>query len=336
MRVLHTVYPPTDRGNPFASLLIDGLPDDIESSYFSWLAAFTRRWDVVHFQWPEKFFSASNRVSAYAKRLRFRAWTAVLRRRGSALVLTIHNLASHESQGTDADRELERLNRFVDRFVILNPAVELPTLAAPAAVIPHGHYGSLVPRGELPEADPMRLLYFGFIREYKNVPQLVSNFAASSLPRRGYQLRIVGKPHDAAIAKTVESSIAAVPDGKVSSELAALRDIDLFAEISRAAVVVLPYADLYNSGALVMALTLSRPVIVPRTLATEHYHRQFGPKWVYLFDLPLSPERLAAAVLEAAAVAGREGLDLSSLDWEVIAAQYADTYREAADAAAAR
>lgn len=336
MRVLHTVYPPTDRGNPFASLLIDGLPDDIESSYFSWRAAFTRRWDVVHFQWPEKFFSASNRISAFVKRLRFRAWTAVLRRRGTALVLTIHNLASHERQGTAADRELERLNGFVDRFVILNPAVELPALAAPAVVIPHGHYGSLVSRGELPGADPMRLLYFGFIREYKNVPQLVSSFALSSLPGRGYQLRVVGKPHDAAIAAAVESSIAAVPDGRASGELAALRDSDLFAEISRAAVVVLPYANLYNSGALVMALTLGRPVIVPRTPATEHYQRQFGADWVYLFDLPLLPERLAAAVFEATAVAERTGLDLSSLDWAAIAAQYADTYREAVDAAASR
>ncbi|QLD12263.1 hypothetical protein [Microbacterium oleivorans] len=284
----------------------------------------------MHFQWPEKYFSASNRIASFAKRVRFRIWMRLLRARGTAVVLTIHNLASHESHGAAANRELSRLERLVDRFVVLNPAVAITNLPAVADVIPHGNYRSLVPDRGLPDAESKRLLYFGFIRAYKNVPLLVSSFAAASLPNEGYELRVVGKPYDALTADAVRSAVADSPSRNISARLAALRDAELIDEISRASVIILPYADLYNSGALIMSLTIGRPVIVPRTPATEYYAEQFGPDWVYLFDLPLSPERLADVVKAAAAESERAARpDLSALDWEVIAAEYASTYRAA-------
>ncbi|MCT2085763.1 glycosyltransferase [Microbacterium enclense] len=330
IRVLHTVYPPTAQGNPFASLLIDAVSHETESSYFSWRAAFFRRWDVVHFQWPEKFFAGGSGAVAAAKRWRFRAWMQVLRWRRTAVVWTIHNLATHEDPGAGAARELARLERRVDRYVVLNPAVDI-ALAAPADIIPHGHYRSLIPDEVRTERRGKRVLYFGFIREYKNVPALVRAFGASELHREGVDLRLVGRPHSHALAQAVGSAVADSAGG-VSARLEAVPDRDLYQEIADSSVVVLPYADLYNSGVLVMALSMERPVIVPRTPATEYYREQFGSDWVFLYEPPLAPDVLSEIVHRALHVSVRGYLDLARLDWSALAASYVDTYRRALQA----
>ncbi|MGC0368426.1 glycosyltransferase [Microbacterium sp. SLBN-111] len=330
IRVLHTVYPPSDQGNPFASLLIDAVSDETDSSYFSWRAAFLRRWDVVHFQWPEKFFVGRSGAVAAAKRLRFRAWMQVLRWRRTAIVWTIHNLATHEDPGAEAARELSRLERRVDRYVVLNPAVEVP-LSAPADIIPHGHYRSLIPDEVRTEPRGTRVLYFGFIREYKNVPALVRAFVSSGLDREGVDLRVVGRPHSRELAEAVETA-AEDSTGGVSIRLEAVPDRALYQEIADSSVVILPYADLYNSGVLIMALSMERPVVVPRTPATEYYREQFGGDWIFLYEPPLDGPSLREVSRRAMDVPIRGRLDLARLDWSALAASYVDTYRRAIEA----
>lgn len=330
IRVLHTVYPPTNQGNPFASLLIDAVSHETDSSYFSWRAAFLKRWDVVHFQWPEKFFVGGSVIVAAAKRWRFRAWMQLLRWRRTAIVWTIHNLATHEDPGAGAARELSRLEKRVDRYVVLNPAVEIE-LSAPADVIPHGHYRSLIPAAIRTAPQGRRLLYFGFIRKYKNVPALVRSFAASALVGESFDLRLVGRPHSPELSRAVESVVADAPAG-VSARLEAVPDRALYEEIAGASVVILPYADLYNSGVLIMALSMERPVIVPRTPATEYYREQFGDDWVLLYESPLTAETLSEVVHRAAEAPGRRFLDLSALDWSALAVSYVATYRRAVQA----
>lgn len=327
IRVLHTVYPPTDQGNPFASLLVDAVSGETDSSYFSWRAAFLQRWDVVHFQWPEKFFVGGSRAVAAAKRWRFRAWMQVLRWRRTGIVWTIHNLATHEDPGANAARELSRLAQRVDRYVVLNPAVEIP-LSAPADIIPHGNYRSLIPDDVRTDPQGKRLLYFGFIREYKNVPALVRAFNGSGLDREEFDLRVVGRPHTSELSRAVESAIIESVGG-VGARLEAVTDRELYKEIAHSSVVILPYADLYNSGVLIMALSMERPVIVPRTPATEHYREQFGEDWVFLYDSPLDSATLSEVVRRAIDASDRGSLDLSALDWSALASAYLDTYRGA-------
>lgn len=327
IRVLHTVFPPTDQGNPFASLLVDAVSGETDSSYFSWRAAFLQRWDVVHFQWPEKFFVGGSGAVAAAKRWRFRVWMQLLRWRRTGIVWTIHNLATHEDPGAGAARELSRLARSVDRYVVLNPAVDIP-LSAPADIIPHGNYRSLIPDEVRAERRGKRVLYFGFIREYKNVPALVRAFAASGLDGMGFDLRVLGRPHTAELSHAVESAIVESAGG-VSARLEAVTDRELYKEIADSSIVILPYADLYNSGVLIMALSMERPVIVPRTPATEYYREQFGSEWVFLYESPLEAGSLSKVVHRAIDESGDEPLDLSMLDWSALAASYVDTYRRA-------
>lgn len=328
MKVLHTVYPPSNQGNPFASLLIDAVSDQTDSSYFSWRAAFLERWDVVHFQWPEKYFVGGSPLVSLAKRLRFRVWMQVLRWRGTAIVQTVHNLAAHEDPGKAATAELERLDRRVDRYIALNPVAKISGITAPVDVIPHGHYRSLIPDAARKPASGRRLLYFGFIRAYKNVPELIRAFDASDLRADGYDLRVVGRPHTPDLSSEVQAA-ARASQGQVATLLEAVSDRVLYDEIAASSVVVLPYADLYNSGALLMALSMERPVVVPRTAATEHYQSQFGENWVSLYESPLSASSLERVVRARPDTLDPRSLDLARLDWSVLATDYVQTYRNA-------
>lgn len=327
IRVLHTVYPATSEGNPFVTLMIGALPSsEVRSSYFSWRQAFIRRWDVVHFQWPEKFFTGKSLLSRGLKIARFRLWLACLRIRGTAVVLTVHNLATHESVGNLAERELARLESRVDCFISLNPAVDLQRGPTPIVTIPHGSYRAVIPPGVRRPVSGRTLLYFGFIRDYKNVPRLLRAFSESTLSDEGYSLRVVGKPHSSDI---YESVVAVSERPGTSVDLRALPDSVLYEEISASAAVVLPYTQLYNSGALLMALTLDRPVIAPRTAATEYYERRFGPSWVILYDGDLTAEALQDAVVRVARDAPRDPLELDDLDWSVLSGDYLRAYRTA-------
>ncbi|MBM4515638.1 hypothetical protein GS432_01345 [Rhodococcus hoagii] len=50
---------------------------------------------------------------------------------------------------------------------------------------------------------------------------------------------------------------------RVSSALGFAPDADLVREISMSEMVVLPYRFMHNSGAVLLALSLDRPVLVP-------------------------------------------------------------------------
>jgi beta-1,4-mannosyltransferase len=94
-------------------------------------------------------------------------------------------------------------------------------------------------------------------------------------------------------------------------------DDDELARVIRAADhVVLPYRRVLNSGSALLALTLGRPVLLPRTPTFEALRTRLGAGWVSLFDAPLQ-----AAELAAAAVPAEEAPDLSWCDWERVSEQ---------------
>jgi hypothetical protein len=53
--------------------------------------------------------------------------------------------------------------------------------------------------------------------------------------------------------------------------------------LGAANVVVLPYRDILNSGSALLALSLSRPILVPHLGAMEELKDDFGDLWVQTF-----------------------------------------------------
>lgn len=336
IRVLHTVSPSDDRTNPFVTLMIESLPDSVESSYFSWGRALVHRFDVIHFQWPEKLVTGRGRLRPAVKRALLRAILGLAAWRGTAVVVTHHNLVAHEQVDRAGARLLARLDRLTDHSVLLNGSKDLGLPEDQVSVIPHGHYRSTIRERRFPATAPATLLFFGLIRDYKDVPRLIRAFQEAELEAEGFNLDIIGKPWDDNQSAAVNAAVEADERG-IATRLEAVTDDDLHEHILRAGLVVLPYRRLYNSGVVLLALSLDRPVLVPECAAAEELQREFGSEWVLTYPGELDGDALRAAVQRY-----REGsprrtpLALDDRDWPHLGVQYLDAYRAAMDRRSAR
>ena len=137
---------------------------------------------------------------------------------------------------------------------------------ATVRVIPHGPYHHIVTpeaaRTDVQEDSPFRLLYFGVVRPFKGVEDLVAAF--SSLDRdqaSQFRLSVVGETWEGwtapneAIARSPHADLIERVDRYVSDE-------ELAAYVARADAIVLPYHRSSMSGPLHIALNAGLPTVV--------------------------------------------------------------------------
>ena len=79
-------------------------------------------------------------------------------------------------------------------------------------------------------------------------------------------------------------------------------------------LVALPYRKIMNSGALFLALSFGRPVLVPEMGSMREHFELFGSPWIRLYEGDLSSRTLSEAV-DWAYDTDRPAIDLSPLDW---------------------
>jgi glycosyltransferase involved in cell wall biosynthesis len=167
---------------------------------------------------------------------------------------------------------MPRLLSLVDAHVVHS---DFDRQAIPAAyslgnaivrVMPHGPYHHVVTsaaaRADASADSPFRLLYFGVIRPYKGVEDLVEAFSLLDREEAGqFRLAIVGETWegctapDEAIASSPHKDLIERVDRYVSDE-------ELGAHVARADAVVLPYHRSSLSGPLFIAMTAGLPAVV--------------------------------------------------------------------------
>ena len=74
-----------------------------------------------------------------------------------------------------------------------------------------------------------------------------------------------GKPSTPELAQELTDAAAGK---RVSLDLTFQTDAQLVEVVSSAVVVALPYTEMYNSGAALLALSLDRPILVPDNAVT--------------------------------------------------------------------
>ena len=134
--------------------------------------------------------------------------------------------------------------------------------------------------------------------------------------------------------QTVEEACAA--DARTSARLEYVGDEVLAREIGEAQCVVLPYQDMQNSGALLLALSLGRPVLVPRSEANAVLAAEVGEEWVRLYDGVLDADVLAEALRAQTRWRRQSAPDLSRRDWPRLGVQHHATYMAALAATGGR
>ncbi|MGO2748731.1 MAG: hypothetical protein ACTIA6_01615 [Pseudoclavibacter sp.] len=193
-----------------------------------------------------------------------------------------------------------------------------------SVLIPHGHYRDRFANHEQPAPVSGRLLYFGIIRPYKNVPALLGVF--QGMPDPALTMSIVGKPLSAGLDEEVRAASEADP--RVRLELRFVEDQDLVREVSEAELVVLPYTEMNNSGALLVALSLNRPVLAPNSSVNKELQGEVGERWLMLYDGELTAEILRAS-LDIVRVGVHGVPDLHGRDWGRVGESYKAVYEQA-------
>ena len=167
---------------------------------------------------------------------------------------------------------MPRLLSLVDAHVVHS---DFDLQAIPAAyslgnaivrVMPHGPYDHVVPstavRADVSEDSPFRLLYFGVIRPYKGVEDLVEAFSMLDREEAShFRLSVVGETWegctapDEAIARSPHVDLIERVDRYVSDE-------ELAEYVAKADAIVLPYRRSSLSGPLFIAMTAGLPTVV--------------------------------------------------------------------------
>jgi glycosyltransferase involved in cell wall biosynthesis len=254
----------------------------------------------------------------------YQALAAQARRLGARVVCEFHEVQDTGEVRVPLVRDyvrrsLPRLLRRCDGFVVhsefdreaLHAAYRLP--GVPTVVVPHGPYdhhrgAGRVPRGR---AEPIRLLYFGTIRPYKGLEDLVAAF--DELQARGtqaYRLTVVGETWEqwelplrmisrSPYAECIEVTNRYVDDREVAAAFAG------------ADIVVLPYRRSSSSGPLHIAMAEGLPTVVTAVGGLVEATR--GYAGAVLVE-PGDPGSLCEGITRASGMVGRTYADARSWD----------------------
>ncbi len=228
---------------------------------------------------PGKGFAGTLRMTAGALALRHSVRS--LRSRGIRIVWTAHNIRPHNPEAPAVQVDLYRwLAQEADAVIVhTHYAAQLVRerlgRMGPIYLARHGNYIGVYPppgidrkalraRYGFDKADHV-LLAFGQIRVYKQLLQLVSDFEARA--PLATHLIIAGAPKDADVVQKLKKMVAAtdrvllldrcIPDSEVG-ELYALADLAVF-----------NYAEMFSSGALMLAFSLGLAVLAPQLGAAD-------------------------------------------------------------------
>lgn len=320
--VLQSVSRPS-AGIDYTSELERHAPADIEYRYFSWPRAILGRYDLLHMHWPEYWIRNADPVKRAMQSVLFPMLLLRLAVSRKPVVRTLHNVTPHE-QGSRLERRLlGLLDHLTTVSVRLNKQTPVPEVGA-VVDIPHGDFNAFRTLVEPTAPQPGRVLFFGHVRAYKGVPQLVRQFKQVDAP--GVQLRVAGSVKDPALEQELRR--AAEEDPRVSLDLRFIADEDLAREVIAATLIALPYEEMHNSGAVFVALSLGRPVLVPASPTADELAAEVGERWVHRYSRPLTPTQLEDGIRRAADLIGEDtaGPDLSNRTWPAIAQQYRESY----------
>jgi beta-1,4-mannosyltransferase len=212
----------------------------------------------------------------------FRLWK--VRRAGTKIVWTIHDLYPHDSKWGAMGMWFGRMLAFwVDHCFVHGPGAlrllcqswhleKLPRVT----IIWHGHFGDIYPNHISREAARRKLgidesafvyLFLGLIRRYKGVDVLLKAFAEMK-KQADATLLVAGHPVDSSIRREIEA--AASEDPRIKFFPGYAEDNDIQTYMNAADVVVFPYREsTLTSGAVIMAMGFKKPCIAPKLGAIE-------------------------------------------------------------------
>jgi beta-1,4-mannosyltransferase len=326
--------------NPYNSLLYDAVrARGVRVDEFSPRRLLSGRYDVWHVHWPERFFNDPSYLSALGRSTALLLLMKAARLVGTRIVWTVHNLRSHERRFPELEERFwSSFAAMVDASISLSDTARdaamvqfAPLTDKPSIVVSHGHFRGWYPdtlskfeaRKQLGlRGDGPVLSFVGQVRPYKNLPTLVTAFR--ELPQTDATLLIAGWPERSEHGEAVRS--AAGNDRRVKLRLEWIPRPELQLYLRAADLIVLPYVDVLNSGATLLALSFDRPVLAPRKGSLISLEKSVGAEWLWTYSDPLTPLELTKAI-QWAMSQPRSRPNLEAFEWTAIADRTIGVYQ---------
>jgi glycosyltransferase involved in cell wall biosynthesis len=227
---------------------------------------------LIHIHWVYTFALYGSYRFPFLRRIAqawFAIWLRTVRLLGFRLVWTAHNVLPSSPVFADDVSARRQLAAACDLVLAHSESTlaelsKLGVVPRKSAVIPHGPY---IVAGS-PESlrvpgtgqGPRRLLFFGKVRSYKGVEDLLEAFMALP-PGLEAHLTVAGEC-SGRLAATI-TDFARRSAGRLETRLYHIPDGELSRLFAEADVVVLPFRQITTSGSAILALCHGRPLVVP-------------------------------------------------------------------------
>lgn len=275
-------FPENWRDNPFLDLLENHLEAlgvgfrKVGSDYLQvrWIWQHRRDVDVLHFHWLQYHYSRKNTLSSLIALLKFFLKIVFAKICGYRIVWTMHNLLPHERRIGIMDRVCYSF------FTVL--ASSIVTLCRKASLELEktyhrrrnvfsgylGHYAGIYPnevsqneareRLGLGQCD-MVFLFFGSIRPYKGIENLIGSF--KTLSDSNFRLVIAGKANEESFQRKILTMASSDPRIQVFLDWIPDSDVQLY--FNACDYVVLPFTDVLTSSSAMLGLCFKRAIVAP-------------------------------------------------------------------------
>ncbi|WP_166638766.1 glycosyltransferase [Paraglaciecola marina] len=340
--------PNWSKNNPYQNLLADSISDKYEvkmQNYPAGLRPFTSlhkqnpNMTVLHLHWVAELIHrlswSKSSLFFYIKLglMLFDLWR--LKKSGIKVIWTIHNKLSH--QGLNKKRELlirRQFCRLADQIIIHSTeAMELVTkfyeypLLQKTKVIFHGNYDNCYPKPSATKdslrkslnikPDVINILYFGSIRPYKGVDNLIDCFNSIESTLGNSSLTLAGGVSDANYKNELSEKVKL--NGKIVANFEFLPEQQLVDQITAADIVVIPFADTLTSGSTILAMTQGKPLILPEKARVFGCVPEPGVKYfANIAELTSVLQNIHTLPLQAMATTNRAAA--LNLTWEKVGA----------------
>ena len=342
MRILASPAFSNERVNPYNAQLYRKVEDSGHTvCEYSHKSVLKEKFDIVHVHWPDGYIDQRSWLKAIQRALLLMLMMSIAKLKGARLVWTTHNLKPHDAFHPKFSQFfLTQFVKLCNGFIFLteegkkNFSEAYPALLdVPSAVIPHGHYRESYPRAINREqakaelgliTDKKVLLFMGMVKPYKNCDVLIKEFSAAALDN--YILVVAGKPETPQYKEQLE--LLAKDNSNIHLFLEFIADDRLHLYMSAADTVILPYKSIFNSGALLLALSFNRPVIAPHIGPFIELQNELGSQWIYSYSNDLDATNLELMLQKLDALQRPALCPLDNYDWRNLAESTVNLYEK--------
>lgn len=342
MRILAAPAFANEKVNPYNSLLYRELNKILPIvEEYSHKKALIKSYDIIHFHWPDGYINQPKLLKALQRSLVLACVVMFAKIKHTRIIWTVHNIFPHDAHHPRLSvLFMHWFAKRCDGLIFMSEQSQsiffeyynLPN-SPHQAIVPHGHYResyqapidqqSAKQQLNLPN-DKRVLLTFGMIKPYKNIDLLIKVFHQAKLDNT--LLVIAGNPETKQLADSLRKLTA--DNHNIKLFLTFISDEQLPIFLSAADAVILPYKNILNSGALLLALSFNKPVIAPHIGAFVTLQKELGTQWIYCYDGMLDSSILNHAAGALQQQARSPICPLDNYSWNHLANKTLSFYRE--------